>query len=173
MLVTNENTTRENEGSKVYPGLSPFTSDNGCKKSIRRIAQLTIRPIEPAGIFSSNLPRLFTETFEMIQLRNSVYNRISEKNRSHDSSIGIATGYSLDGCVLITDRGKRVSFTSQRPDQLWGPHNLQSNGCRGLFPQRIYRPGRETNHWHSSSAEVKNGGAIPPFPICLHVVVPN
>jgi hypothetical protein len=41
MLVTNENATRENEESKV----SPLTSDKSCKKSIQRIAQLTVQPV--------------------------------------------------------------------------------------------------------------------------------
>jgi hypothetical protein len=33
--------------------------------------------------------------------------------------------------------------------------------------------GREADNLHSYSVEVKNGGAIPPFFICLHYIVPN
>jgi hypothetical protein len=51
--------------------------------------------------------------------------------------VGIATAYGLD------DRGVGVRvpvvstfFSSSRhPDGFWGPHNLLSNGYRGLFPR--------------------------------------
>jgi hypothetical protein len=39
----------------------------------------------------------------------------------------------------------------KRPDRLWVPQN----GYRGSFPE-VKRPGREVNHFLSSSAEVKN-----------------
>jgi hypothetical protein len=45
--------------------------------------------------------------------------------RSRDSSIGIVTGYGLEGW----GRAKRFFFTSQRRNRLWGPFNL-----RELFP---------------------------------------
>jgi hypothetical protein len=44
--------------------------------------------------------------------------------------------------------------TPQRPDRLWDPPNLLFNGYRG----------REDEHSPASSAEVKNGEAIPPLP---------
>jgi hypothetical protein len=37
-------------------------------------------------------------------------------------------------------------------------------GTRGSFPGGVKRPGRESDHSLPSSAEVKNGGAIPPLP---------
>jgi hypothetical protein len=52
-----------------------------------------------------------------------------------DSSVGIAMGYGVDAQVSITGRGKRFFSTPQRPDQLWGPDSLLSNGYLGLFPQ--------------------------------------
>jgi hypothetical protein len=50
MLVTNEKAARENEESKVCSRLSPLTSDNGCKKSIQGIAQLTVQPVGQTGV---------------------------------------------------------------------------------------------------------------------------
>jgi hypothetical protein len=47
---------------------------------------------------------------------------------------------------------------SQRPDGLWGPLGYYPTGT-GVEPQR-----READHSPPSSAEVKNGGAIPPLP---------
>jgi hypothetical protein len=38
---------------------------------------------------------------------------------------------------------------------------------------RVTRQGRQADHPRPSSAEVKNGGAIPSLPICLYVIVLN
>jgi hypothetical protein len=49
------------------------------------------------------------------------------------SSVGIATGYGLDdpGSIL----GSARFFSSpQRPDRLWDPPSLISNGYRDSFP---------------------------------------
>jgi hypothetical protein len=53
------------------------------------------------------------------------------------SSVGIASGYGLDDQRV----GVRVPvgssiLTSYRPDRLWGPPNLLTNGYRGLFLRR-------------------------------------
>jgi hypothetical protein len=52
---------------------------------------------------------------------------------SRDSSVGIATGYKLDKPASITGSA-RIFSPPQRPDRLWGPHSLLSNGYRGPFP---------------------------------------
>jgi hypothetical protein len=71
---------------------------------------------------------------------------------SWDRSVGIETGCGLDG---------RGSAEAQRPDRLWGP--TQPHGYRGLSP-RVKRPGREADQSNPFTAEVKNGGTIPPLP---------
>jgi hypothetical protein len=44
-----------------------------------------------------------------------------------DSSVGIATGYWLDGRGSTSDRSKRLFFSPQRQVRLWGPPSLLSN----------------------------------------------
>jgi hypothetical protein len=51
---------------------------------------------------------------------------------SRDSSVGIGTGYGLDGLgvgVRVLVRA-RIFSSPRRPDRLWG----LSNGYRGFFP---------------------------------------
>jgi hypothetical protein len=71
---------------------------------------------------------------------------------SQDSAVGIATGYVLDdlGVRVRVPVGSRIFSSPNRPDRLWGPPNLLSNGYRG-----VTRPGREANHSPPASAEVK------------------
>jgi hypothetical protein len=92
------------------------------------------------------------------------------KGRSRDSSVGIATGYGLD------DRGsipgsERFFSTQQRPDRIWGPPSLPSNGCQGSNKDSFPGGGgrgvkREADHSPPSSARVKKDKdvAIPPLP---------
>jgi hypothetical protein len=57
--------------------------------------------------------------------------------RNRDSSVGIAVGYGLD------DRGSRIRFPAgagnflftTRPERLWCPPMLLSNGISGSFPE--------------------------------------
>jgi hypothetical protein len=69
---------------------------------------------------------------------------------SRDSSVGITTGYGLDdqGVRVQVPVGARIFTSPCRPDRLWGPPSLLSNGYRK-------RPGREADHSPLTSAEVK------------------
>jgi hypothetical protein len=59
--------------------------------------------------------------------------------------------------------GARFFSSLQCSDRFWGPPTLLSNGYRRLNP-RVKREWREADHSPLSSAEVKNGGIIPPLP---------
>jgi hypothetical protein len=63
------------------------------------------------------------------------YEYYDTRGYNRDSSVGIETGYGLDGLGSIPGRSKRDFFTPQRPDRLWAPPNLLSDGYRGFFPR--------------------------------------
>jgi hypothetical protein len=68
--------------------------------------------------------------------------------------VSIATGYGLDGPGSVPGSARFFS-PRERPDRLWGPPSLPSDGYQGLSPQ-----GCEADHSPPSSAEVKKVGAI-------------
>jgi hypothetical protein len=88
-------------------------------------------------------------------------------SRSRDSVVGIATGYGLDdgGFEVRVPVASRIFSSPNRPDRLWGPPSLLSNGYRGLSPV-VMRQGREADHSPPANAKVHS-------PICLHGVVLN
>jgi hypothetical protein len=55
---------------------------------------------------------------------------------SQDSVVGIATGYGLDdrGVGVAVPVRSRIFSSPRRPDRLWDPSSLLSNGYRRLFP---------------------------------------
>jgi hypothetical protein len=48
-----------------------------------------------------------------------------------DSSVGIATGYELQGRGSISDNGKRFFSTLQDSDKFWGSTSILSKGTGG------------------------------------------
>jgi hypothetical protein len=72
-----------------------------------------------------------------------------------------------------SQQGQEIFSTPPRPDRLQGPPSLFIQWVPGTLPPEVKRPGREAYNSPPSSAEVKNGEAIPSLPICLHGVVDN
>jgi hypothetical protein len=87
---------------------------------------------------------------------------------SRGSVAGMATGYGLDywGVGVRVPLGSRIFFSPRRPDRLWCPPSLLSNGLPGaLFP--VSKAARhEADHSPPASAEVKKMWiytSIPPY----------
>jgi hypothetical protein len=55
----------------------------------------------------------------------------------------------------ITGNGLEFFVYPTRPDRLWGPPSLLSNGHQVLFLRGVKWPGREADHSPPSSTEVK------------------
>ena len=72
--------------------------------------------------------------------------------RGPGSSVGIATGYGLDGQWIESRRGEIFRTCPDRP---WGPPSLMYNGYR-IFPSGKERWGRDADPSPPSSAVVKN-----------------
>jgi hypothetical protein len=71
------------------------------------------------------------------------------------------TGYRLDGRGPVPGRDKILLFsTTSRPSL--GPTQPPIHWVPGAISLRLKRQGREADHSPPSSAEVKNGGDIPP-----------
>jgi hypothetical protein len=74
----------------------------------------------------------YNRTFLIIRIL-IVLNMHVRINKCRDSSVTMAMSYGLDSRGSIPGRGKKFFFMTQRPDRLWGPSSLLSNGYRGSY----------------------------------------
>jgi hypothetical protein len=101
-------------------------------------------------------------TFKNSVICLSIYQPNHRVPKGSRYSAGLLAGRSgLRGS--IPGGGWEFFSSPPRPERLWGPASLLSNGYQGLFLWGVKRPGRKADHSPPSSAEVKNG-AIPLLP---------
>jgi hypothetical protein len=72
-------------------------------------------------------------------------------------------GYGLENQSSIPGRGKIFLFSICSRLAL-GPTQPPLQSVPGVISLRVKQPGHEADHSAASSAEVKNGGAIPSLP---------
>jgi hypothetical protein len=120
----------------------------GMATSLRRHNWVSLRVkriLSVAVLFNMGKPVLF-------ESHSYVYEVIFSFYGSRDSSVGIATGYVLNGRgvgVRVTV-GPRIFSSSRRPDR--------------VLSLGIKRPGHDSDHSPPASAEVKKNGSIHPLP---------
>jgi hypothetical protein len=85
------------------------------------------------------------------------------KHRESEGSVNIATGCGLDGRDSIPGKGKKI-FSSPKSRPALGPTQPPIEWAPEALSPGLKWPGREADHLPPSSAEVKNGGAIPLLP---------
>jgi hypothetical protein len=101
---------------------------------------------------------------------HKIYTHLVTAHSGPGSSVGIATGYGLDG-PGTESRWGRDSRTY--PDRPWDPPSLLYNGYR-VFPGVRKRPGRDADPSPRSSAEVyKQFRAIPLLSLRAFVAYKN
>jgi hypothetical protein len=85
------------------------------------------------------------------------------KINSRDSSVGIATGYTVE--VRLLARKRDISpLNNVRTGS--GAHPASCPVGPVAFAMQAKQLGLETDHSPPSSVEVETGGAVPPLPIC-------
>jgi hypothetical protein len=91
--------------------------------------------------------------------------------KSRDSWVGTAIGYEVDGRGSIPGRSKRFPFLHSFYNGS-GPTLTLIQWVPGTLSRVVNRQGREAERSPPSSAELKNGGAVPPLsrmPSC-HII---
>jgi hypothetical protein len=89
-----------------------------------------------------------------------------------DISVGIPTGCGLEGQGSIPKETRDfLYFITSRP--ALGSAQLHIPWVPGEIFKGVKLLGCETDYPSPTSAEVKNGGGIPPLPHCLHGILLN
>jgi hypothetical protein len=97
-------------------------------------------------------------------------------SKSRDSSVGIANSLGAGRKGFDSRQGHDIFLFFITPRQVLEPTQPPIQWMLGAASPGVERQGREADHSPPSSAEVKNvknDGAIPPFSLRLHGVVPN
>jgi hypothetical protein len=86
-----------------------------------------------------------------------IYIKVLVNMKSQDSAVGIVTGYGLDdqGVGVRVPVGARFFTSPCRPDRLWGPPSLLSNGEPGALSPGVKRLRCEADHSPPDCALVK------------------
>jgi hypothetical protein len=154
--------------------------DNGCVTYIYFIA-ITVTNVFPVCYAAMYFHLFFWQTIlvcrpvtgqrprnneTIFAARKLNFNKQVYAVESRDSSDGIATDYGLDDQGV----GVRVpvlvrNYTSPcRPQRLWGPPSLLSNGYRGLFPRRWSGRGVKLTTHLQLEPRSRKCGSIHPLP---------
>jgi hypothetical protein len=161
-----------------HPARSLITIPNELSRSTEWLKELQLTNSSTDSTDGGNCFRFSTGTNEgplgrlFLELYNSgyrLYQRLKFTFMNQDCSFGIATGWAVG--VRFPDRGNRFVASPHRPDRLWRPPCLLSNGCRGSS-RGLKRTGRETNYSLSSSAGFKAERYVH-CRICLHRLILN
>jgi hypothetical protein len=112
--VTIRNELHDNRSIR-YSDVSRWVMDRGCTSRARKE--------EICEVGTVKITQVYIYTVIVISSRDGV--------------VGIATSYELDdrGVGVRIPVGWRIFSSPNRPDRLWGPHNLLSSGYRGFFPR--------------------------------------
>jgi hypothetical protein len=88
--------------------------------------------------------------------------------RNRGSSVGVVIRLSTDWKAeepgLNFRQGQEIFLISIMPIPVLRPTQSSIQWVSGAVSQEVKRPGREADHAHPYSAEVKNCGAISPLP---------
>jgi hypothetical protein len=168
-LKGNGPNSNRNQRSCLFWGLTQLLQTNVCE-----VPEYRLQQVSSTHILTYEHPSICHSMLHNLSSLNSVINNLCEAG-SLDSSVGIATGYRLDdwGVGVRVPVGPRIFSSPSRPDRLWGPPNLLSDGYRELFPRGQSSWGvKLTTHLQLMPRSRKCGSIHPP-PIRLQGAVLN
>jgi hypothetical protein len=109
--------------------IEALTSERSCDN----LPRVTDYPHWGFQCFPQSLQINQTTTIFFRTLSTSIIHLHPTNREGRDTSVGIATGYELDGRHSIPGRSKKCFSSLQSPGRLWGPISLLHNGFPGLL----------------------------------------